>query len=271
MTTFSDTQLREAIDAGDIIPVFQPVVCTDDGRIAGVEVLARWYRADGSAVPPEAFIARAERCGLILPLTLKLMARVRQLLTAYSPRLPHPFTVGINAGPSCLREPDFTEACRRFSTAFAPNIVQLAVEVTEHEPLTADLIPALTELRVTGAILVLDDYGTGFADVEALDIIRPDIVKLDRSLTRLAGEGDPDGRLSECLALLGRRPEMRVLAEGVETEAERHWLCEKGIHLAQGYYYASPGGLLAVNESMSNTEVKIIAEPFPVGGPGWYL
>lgn len=244
---FSDGQLRDAIDAGDITPVFQPVVRLGDGLTAGAEVLARWYRADGSSVPPALFVARAERCGLILPLTLKLMARVRMLLSLRRPHLPHPFTVGINAGPSCLREPDFAEACRCFTSGFSPDNVQLAVEITEHEPLTAKLVPALKQLKVMGVVLVLDDYGTGYADAGALDIIRPDIVKLDRSLTRLAGEGDPDGRLSDCLSLLECWPEMKVLAEGVERDTERRWLCEKGVNLAQGYYYASPGGLLALS------------------------
>lgn len=242
--TFTDAQLTRAVAEQDILPAFQPVVRLADGVITGTEVLARWRLPDGRAVPPDAFIPRAEALGLMVALTAGLMARVSGLLRARAPALSGPLTVGFNAGPSCLVSPAFGGVCSDFMAAFPAGNVRLAVEVTEREPLTAALKEPLSGLRAAGVTVVLDDYGTGYATEDVLDLIRPDVVKTDRSLTRLAGEGDPAGRLGRCLAGLRARPGVRILAEGVETEAELFWLRGRGVSLVQGYLTGRPEHVL---------------------------
>lgn len=239
--TFTDAQLARAVAERAIRPAFQPVVRLADGGIAGAEVLARWQLPDGTLVAPDAFIPRAEELGLMVTLTAGLMARVSGLLRPRAPALNGKLTVGFNAGPSCLVSPVFEEACRGFMAAFPAGNVRLAVEVTEREPLTAALKAPLSRLKMAGVQVVLDDYGTGYATADVLDLIQPDVVKTDRSLTRLAGEGDPEGRLGRCLAELRALPDVRILAEGVETEAELSWLRGRGVSLVQGYLTGRPG------------------------------
>lgn len=241
--TFTDAQLVRAVKAGDIVPAFQPVVRLADGRMTGTEVLARWRLPDGTVVMPDQFIPRAEALGLAVPLTIGLMARVCGLLRAQSPSPTRPLTVGFNAGPSCLASQVFERACRGFMAAFSAGQVRLAVEVTEREPLTGALEAPLSRLKVAGATVVLDDYGTGYATEAVLDLVLPDVVKTDRSLTRLAGEGDPHGVLTDCLKALESRAGVQVLAEGVETEEERAWLRARGVPLAQGYLFGRPSSV----------------------------
>lgn len=241
---FTDAQLARAVAEQDITPAFQPVVRLADGGITGTEVLARWQLPDGRAVPPDAFIPRAEALGLMVTLTAGLMTRVSGLLRARTPALSGPLTVGFNAGPSCLVSPVFERGCRDFMAAFPAGNVRLAVEVTEREPLTAALAAPLFRLKAAGVTVVLDDYGTGYATEDALDLIQPGVVKTDRSLTRLSGVGDPEGRLERCLKRLRARPGLQILAEGVETEEELKWLRSRGVSLVQGYLFGRPASLV---------------------------
>lgn len=249
--TFTDAALVRAVVEQDILPAFQPVVRLADGVITGTEVLARWRHADGTAVAPDAFIPRAEALGLMVPLTTGLMARVRGMLRARTPVLSGVLTVGFNAGPSCLTSEAFARGCREFMAGFPAGNVRLAVEVTEREPLTAALSGPLEGLRASGVKVVLDDYGSGYATQGVLDIIRPDVVKTDRSLTRRAGEGDPEGELSRSLAVLRGRPGVEILAEGVETEAELAWLRGRGVTLVQGYLTGRPAPELPRSTTVS--------------------
>lgn len=244
---FNDEQLIQAVFDRKIVPVFQPIVRLADGQITGAEVLARWHLPDGTAIPPDVFIPRAEALGLILPLTSSLMSHVRQRLSADPRRPAHPFTVGINAGPSCLISPVFEKSCRDFSAHFPTGDIKLAVEVTEREPLTEILREPLAGLKHAGVTVVLDDYGNGYANSGVLDLIQPDVVKTDRRLTRLAGEGDPERELTRCLEKLNRRPGLKILAEGVETFSELAWLRNRGVSLVQGYLTGRPEQKLQVS------------------------
>lgn len=239
---FSDRQLRDAVREGDILPVFQPVVSLKDGQMQGAEVLARWYLPGGVAIAPNSFIPRAEALGLIVPLTTGLMKRVSNILSSLCrcKRLTFSLKIGFNASPSCLVAAEFERECRQFIQNLRGTGITLAIELTEREPITDMLCLPLQRLRAAGATIVLDDYGTGYATSDVLQIVAPGIVKTDRSLTRLAGKGDPQGVLTNSLHYLQGYPGIEVLAEGVETADESAWLRARGVTLAQGYAYSFP-------------------------------
>lgn len=239
---FSNNQLRKAIEDDDIFPVFQPVVDLKDGRILGAEVLARWYLSEGIAIPPDTFIPQAETLGLIVPLTTGLMSRVSDTLLSFCrlERTTFALKIGFNANPTCLMAGEFERACEQFMNDFQDTGIELAIELTERDPITEMLTPYLRRLKAAGVTIALDDYGTGYATSDVLDIVTPCIVKTDRSLTCLAGAGDPHGMLKNNLSFLQGYPEITVLAEGVETADETNWLRARGVTLAQGYAFGSP-------------------------------
>ncbi len=241
MSEFRITEgaLRQALCAGNITPVVQPVVNAPEGNTVGVEMLARWFLADGSAVPPDAFIAQATRSGLEAAIARTLMEKMVPAAHRMAQSPGHPLVVGVNAGPACLTDPGFEVACAAFISDCHNANVDLAVEITEREPLTPSLLPALERLRAMGIKIVLDDFGMGYATADILPWLRPDIVKLNRSLTRLAGAGDSGVQLTDTLETLNSHG-MTILAEGVETRKEYDWLYAHGIRLFQGYLFGRP-------------------------------
>lgn len=151
----------------------------------------------------------------------------------------HPLILGINASPECLASPEFACVCAEFLATCNGTRIRLAVEITEHEPLTSGLLPALCWLQHLGIKIVLDDFGTGYATADVLSWLQPDVVKLDHSLTKLAGKNDPDGILTKTIEMLDRY-RVDILAEGVETLTEYRWLAERNINLFQGFLFGRP-------------------------------
>lgn len=231
--------LRQALCAGYITPALQPIVRAPEGRTTGIEMLSRWFLADGCAVPPDAFIAQASRSGLEAAIARTLMEKTAPVACKLAQSLGQPLVVGVNAGPTCLTDPAFVVACAAFISACNNADVILAVEITEREPLTPALMPALGQLRAMGIKIVLDDFGIGYATADVLPWLLPDLVKLDRSLTMLSGIGDPSGQLTDTLETLNFHG-MTILAEGVETRKEYEWLYTNGIRLFQGYLFGRP-------------------------------
>jgi EAL domain-containing protein (putative c-di-GMP-specific phosphodiesterase class I) len=231
--------LRQALCDGYITPVVQPVVRAPEGTPEGVEILARWFLADGCAVPPDAFIAQASRSGLEAAIARTLMKKTVSAACRMAQSLGQPLVVGVNAGATCLADPMFASACAAFISASRYADVGLAVEITEREPLTPSLVPAIGRLRAIGVKIVLDDFGMGYATADVLSWLLPDLVKLDRSLTMLAGGGDHGGKLTSALETLNNHG-MTILAEGIETRKEYDWLYAHGIRLFQGYLFGRP-------------------------------
>lgn len=247
--TVTDLALHQALFTGQIMPAFQPVVHMPDGILIGLEVLARWYLPDGHSVSPEVFIPFATLNGLEPTITQALMAQSAPVVCSLAATLCHPLTVGFNAGPACLTTPDFLTACEMFTNICRNKNVCLAVEITERDPLMPTLCSSLKRLHDTGVKTVLDDYGSGFATAENLDWISPDIVKLDRSLTALAGINDPDGRLDDALRTINTYKGVKIVAEGVESIQEYDWLYGRGIRLFQGYLFSQPVSLNTLTPS----------------------
>ncbi|HEC2037742.1 TPA: EAL domain-containing protein [Klebsiella oxytoca] len=239
MTILCDDALVKAVHEGNILPAWQPVIDTNAGCIAGAEVLARWTCSDGQSVPPDAFIPAAMRLDLIVPLTLGVMEKIRAQVMSL-PVLSRPLLMGLNAEQACFCSTDFIAACRELMAVLVPAGAGLVVEVTEREPMSVVSQSIIADLQSAGIKVALDDFGTGHATESVLDSLQPDIVKTDRSLTSLAGTGDPQGRLTACLEMLHSRPNVTVLGEGVETQTEIQWLRSHGVSLMQGFAFSRP-------------------------------
>ncbi|WP_270655283.1 EAL domain-containing protein [Enterobacter bugandensis] len=239
MTNFTDEELRQAIETDSIRPVLQPIVDITTGKIKGVEVLARWTGPGGAEVPPEDFIVRAIETKLIISLTFSLMDSVRAKISVLPP-FQNMLMISFNAEQECLRSFAFVAACKYFMATLSPLRTDLIVEVTEREPMSAESLQKLAELHNAGAKIALDDFGSGHATMDVLDVLCPDIVKTDISLTSLSREDDPDGLLTQCLQELHSRTGITVVGECVETQQEAEWLAKHGVTLMQGWAFGRP-------------------------------
>jgi EAL domain-containing protein (putative c-di-GMP-specific phosphodiesterase class I) len=204
--------------------VYQPIVHLDTGIIAGVEALCRF--SDGRS--PEDWFKECEHLDLAPALDLAIIERA----LADIPRLPDGY-LSINLSPSTLRDPRLVQLLR------APGVPtrRIVIEVTEHARVS-DYLEAqrvLGELRRAGIRVAVDDAGSGYASLRHILELRPDIIKMDISITRDI-DTDPARRaLATALVIFAGEVGAVVVAEGAETESELRALEAAGIHRAQGY------------------------------------
>jgi len=222
--------VRAVLRDGAVRMVFQPVVRLDDDRIVGYESLARFDFA-----PPDRAFAVAAESGLGVALELLAIRRAFEQL----PAMPDDTRLGVNLSVEALLTPEVEAEI----LAHAP--AGLCVEITEHSQVPDYVAPAeVTErLRAAGVLIVVDDAGAGYASLSHILQLRPDIIKLDISLTRDIDTDPARAALARSLMGFAVDSGARIVAEGVETRAEYEKLRAIGVHFAQGYYLAKPGPL----------------------------
>lgn len=230
--------LRPALEAGEFVPYYQPIVCLRSGQITGLEVLARWNHPRRGLLAPEQFIAIMEEQHLCADLSLALLRQV----VVDSKWFPGGWTFAFNASPGQLRgllefitRPDWLG-----HDAFDAR--RLELELTE-TIMIRDMALArevIASMHRIGAKAVLDDFGTGFANVSILHELPFDKVKIDRGFVR---DMMQSARAASCVrAMLGLARDLgaSVVAEGVEDAPTLWRLRAMGCDFAQGYYYAPP-------------------------------
>ncbi|HCT9405020.1 TPA: EAL domain-containing protein [Raoultella ornithinolytica] len=240
--TTPEDNLRKAIENGEIVPFYQPVVNGRSGAIYGVEVLARWKHPRLGLISPVTFIPLAERTGLIIPLTQSLMAQVVVQMNKITSKLPDGFHIGINFSASHISSPQFMDDCLKYRDGFQNKNLTLVLEVTEREPLHVDeqLIANLNTLHARGFTIALDDFGTGYSGLSYLHDLNIDYIKIDKSFVGRVNGLDESTKLLDCVLEMARKLSLRIVAEGVETVEQLNYLNRKNITLLQGYYFFKP-------------------------------
>jgi diguanylate cyclase (GGDEF)-like protein/PAS domain S-box-containing protein len=254
-----ETDLRRAVEDGEITVAYQPVVWAD-GRLASVEALARWDRPGWGPVPPDAFIAIAEDSGLIGQLGLHVIGRALQDLVALDAL--HPGAVGattVNVSPVQLQDAAFVDDVLGLVADHGMDH-RLAIEVTEttvvKDPDTT--FARLQRLRDHGVFVAIDDFGVGHASLASMRQMPADSLKIDRSFVRDMLTDPVATAIVDASLALGRAASMAVIAEGVETEDHADALRGRGVELLQGYAIARPMRFDALVE-------WIAAMPAPAG------
>ncbi|MFC4066571.1 sensor domain-containing phosphodiesterase [Actinoplanes subglobosus] len=221
------------IDDEAVRMVFQPVVRLRDRHTVGFEALARFDPAV-FAGPDKAFAA-ATQCGLGVP--LELLA-VRQGLRRL-PDLPAGTWLAVNLSAEALLDGQVRD------TMLAHASDRITVEITEHTQVTdyPQLTEALSALRRAGVRLSIDDAGAGYASLQHILKLRPDLIKLDISLVRDIHEDPAKTALAQSLAAFATKVDADLIAEGIETAAELDRLTEIGVTYGQGYHLARPADL----------------------------
>ena len=234
--------LRQAIAAGAIEAVYQPIVELDSGRVIAFEALARWQQ-DGEMVDPSVFVPIAARSGLLPDLTDHMMGLAAAQLDRWSTALGHrQLQVGVNVPPTLISHADFparVAACIRHY-GLAPE--QLVLEITEDALLTDpnSAREVTRQLHEIGATLALDDFGSGYSSLLHLQQISPRSVKIDRCFARDLDTNPATERFMAALLALCRDLGLRVIVEGVERAAQADVLRRLGCSHAQGYLFGRP-------------------------------
>lgn len=240
--TTPEENLRRAIENGQIIPFYQPIVNGRTGKIHGVEVLARWKHDRVGYISPSTFIPLAEKTGLIIPLTKRLMDQVVPQMNKIASKLPKDFHIGINFSASQVNNPMFMADCLQYQQKLQHHNLKLVLELTEREQLEIDdhLIANLNALQQHGFFIALDDFGTGYSGLSYLHDLNIDFIKIDQSFVSRVDSHEDSTMLLDCVLDMVNKLSLQIVAEGVETAKQLEYLNRKNIALMQGYYFYKP-------------------------------
>jgi len=234
-------EMERALDAGEFIPYYQPLVDLRYGSIVGAEVLMRWRKSDGSIVPPAMFIPLAESSGLIMDMTQAIMRAARdEFAAALAPRPG--VKLGFNLTADHFTSEAVVDEVRDIFAGSPIRFSQIVLEITEREPLedldmARHVIGALQEL---GCSVAIDDVGTGHGGLSYLLKLGANCIKIDKMFVDAIGSERYSTTIIETLVELANRMRMDIFAEGVENFDQVKYLRERGIFLAQGYAFAPP-------------------------------
>ena len=231
--------LERAIAQGQLKPYYQPVVNLKTGRLSGCEVLIRWEKRNGEIVPPSAFIDYAEVTGLAIPMTLSLMQQVKSDLWQLCEELPD-LRISINLFEGHFRDDTIIEDVQAIFADTPISYRQLVFEITERRPLSNSLQAnsVIAGLHALGCKLAMDDLGTGHSNLEYMQTLGVDMVKLDRVFVDMVKPDTAQVPVLDGLIAMARELKTEVIAEGVETMEQAAYLRSRGVFLAQGFLFA---------------------------------
>jgi diguanylate cyclase (GGDEF)-like protein len=237
-----ERRLRLALEHREFSLHYQPQVDAADGRLVGVEALLRWNSPDLGSVSPVRFIPVAEETGLILPLGEWVMRQACRDAQLWRERLGIDLPVAVNLSARQFRRQDLLVAVQTVldETRLASHLLEL--EITEGLLMAdpAGAADVLRGLRAMGVRTALDDFGTGYSSLAYLKIFPLDRLKIDRAFVSDLPEDESDKAIARAVVALGLNLNMEVLAEGVETEAQRKFLAAAGCQVFQGYLHGRP-------------------------------
>jgi diguanylate cyclase (GGDEF)-like protein/PAS domain S-box-containing protein len=262
-----ETDLRHALEAGELRLFYQPIVALSDEHLLGYEALIRWQHPTRGLLPPGAFLAAAEDNRL----TSRLGAWVLHQACWDAAGWDAALRVHVNISARHLAEPGFSDlvADALAESGLAPE--RLELEITESTALFAAeaTLHAVDTVTESGVTLALDDFGTGYSAITALHRLPIHTVKIDRSFVADVVTEPATAALVQGLLQLGEGMGLQVIAEGIEDGEQAKWLREHGCTMAQGYAFGRPAPLpareldeltMAVDEFTDPPELPLLAD-----------
>jgi len=237
-----EADVRQAMQKNQILLHYQPQV-GHDGRMSGVEALVRWHHPERGMVMPGDFVALAEEIGLILPIGRWVLETACAQLAAWAARAETAHLVmSVNVSARQLLQPDFVEQVLEALDRTGANPARLKLELTESLLVdnVEDTIVKMTALKACGIRFSLDDFGTGYSSLSYLKRLPLDQLKIDQSFVRDVLTDPNDAAIARTIVTLAQSLGLCVIAEGVETEAQRDLLASYGCHCYQGYLFSRP-------------------------------
>ena len=236
------SELRQSLRTQDFVLHYQPQVGRE-GHMVGVEALVRWQHPQRGLMFPNDFIPQAEESGLILPLGQWVMETACAQLAAWSKRPEtRGFSIAINVSVRQFRHPEFVELVMASSKRAGIKAKLLKLELTE-SLLANDMdvtIAKMGILKEAGVTLSIDDFGIGYSALSYLKHLPLDQLKIDRTFVKDVLTDPNDAAIARTIIGLAQSLGLGVMAEGVETEAQRDFLARHGCHCYQGYLFCKP-------------------------------
>jgi diguanylate cyclase (GGDEF)-like protein len=235
------SDLRHAAERNELRLFYQPIVDLETHRVIGAEALIRWMHPVHGLVPPDSFIPLAEETGLIEGIGIWcLHAACRQIAAWQAAGLSLRVTINVSARqiPEAIPASQIIEAC----TEHGIDSHKLGIEITESTLMgeSARVRGWLDEVRTLGFLTYLDDFGTGYSSLSYLKRFPIDTIKIDKAFIRDMNEASNDRVMVEAVIMMAESLSLKVVAEGIENEAQLAILQRMGCNYGQGFHFSRP-------------------------------
>jgi len=242
----NEGHLQAAIEAGQVLPAYQPKVDLASGEVVGAETLARWTSPEFGAVSPEVFIPMAEQAQLMDALTRSIFRRAFGDMARISASHPG-FQLSLNLSPSQLTDLRYPDLMCAWAMQAGIDPDQVTIEVTESEAMRdpTRYMDILIRFRLKGFHLSVDDFGTGFSSLEHLYQLPFEELKIDKTFVMGLGDRESAAVIVKAIIGLAQGLGMSSVAEGIEDQETLQQLVEYGCQFGQGFAFS---GALGVTE-----------------------
>lgn len=253
LVSVSLDQLRDAFRNGEITPVFQPQVEFGNGKVVGVEALARWRLPDGQMVPAAQFIPMIENSGMIEELTNLMLVQSCEWHRRWKQEGLN-LRISVNVSAHNLTGPEVADRYEKILREHGVSPEDIILEITESSVMsdTARGLGMLARLRLKGFGLSVDDFGTGYSSLAQLSQIPFTELKIDYGFVNDSPNQPRKRAVIEASLDLARKLNLHVVAEGVESMEEWQLLAQLGCHFAQGYLISPPVEGDKLNDAIQN-------------------
>ncbi len=259
--------LQRAIDNGEFVLYYQPVIELETGAIIGLEALIRWNHPERGLVPPLEFIPLAEETGLIVPIGGWVIQEACRQAVLLHDRLPvePPLHMAVNLSARQLQRQEIVGEIGEILTETGLDPGLLILEITE-SVMMKDVklsVQRLTELKEIGVKLAVDDFGTGYSSLNYIQQFPVDILKVDKSFVDAFSTDPRKSALTATILKLASDLDLRPVAEGIERADQLERLLALHCDLGQGFYFAKPlpmegvDGLLAARRALAHRESEL--------------
>jgi diguanylate cyclase (GGDEF)-like protein len=237
-----EAELRDALQGGDFVLHYQPIVALGSREVTGVEALVRWRKRSGELASPEGFLQVAEETGMVILLGEWVMREACHMLCDWDAVLPRRLTLSINVSPRQFAQAGFVAVVARVIAETGVDPARVRLEITENATMGDGdkAVQVLTELRALGLQLSIDDFGVGYSSLSYLHRFPINVLKIDRSFVKnMLGQKES---LDVIVSIVGlaRSLSLEIVAEGAEDQAQVEALQRLGCDYVQGYAFYRP-------------------------------
>lgn len=237
-----ENDLRKAVDHDQLVVYYQPQINLLSRQITGLEALVRWNHPELGLISPLDFIPLAEECGLIVSIGEWVLRESCAQIVRWKQQGRDPITVAVNLSPLQFRQDDLVSTVGKIieETGIDPTILEL--EITESMIMDGvdKATSTMVELTKLGLQLAIDDFGTGYSSLSYLRYFPLSKLKIDKCFIERITSNEDDAALASSVIALAHSLNLKVVAEGIETEAQAAFLHQKNCHQGQGFLFSRP-------------------------------